>query len=93
MCPCNKFCTYNDSIQSPTSKVFMMKAIILLTLICVPGNIITSILVYTHWTSNGNSIEDKNYLGQFNDTGLDDDLYLNVSYLKGKNIGCPSKLL
>ena len=81
---CNIFSTVDDSIHSPSSKTFMMKAMILLTIICVPGNVITSILVYTHCTSRDNSIEDQNYSSvnenESNDTGLDDEIYSNVSY-------------
>ena len=80
---CNIFGTVDDSIHSPSSKTFMMKAMILLTIICVPGNVITSILVYTHCTSRDNSIEDQNYSSvnenESNDTGLDDEIYSNVS--------------
>ena len=78
MCTCNRFGSYDDSIHSPSSKVFMMKAIILLTIICLPGNLITSILVYSHWTSDGNSKEDKSYSSviesKFSDIGLDDEV-------------------
>ena len=83
---CNIFGTIDDSMNSPSSKTFMMKAIVLLTIICVPGNVITSILVYTHCTSRENSIEQhQNYSSvnenDLNDTGLDDEIYSNVSYL------------
>ena len=49
MCALNMFLTCKDTSNSFGAKWFILKTVILLTLICVPGNIITITLIYKHW--------------------------------------------
>ena len=46
-----KFGVCQNNFCLSESKMFMLLTVILWIIICVPGNIITSILAYKHWSA------------------------------------------
>ena len=66
------FRAWNKSRNSFDSSCFMLKSIILWTIICVPGNIVTTyFVVYKHWASPQNTTnEHQNHSNTNENTSL-----------------------
>ena len=51
-------CVLKDTSESTW---FVIKAIIIWIIICIPGNLVTAIIYYKHWSVTGNSTNDNGY--------------------------------
>ena len=57
----NACCAFKDSINSSESNWFVIQAVLIWLIICIPGNVVTAIIVYTHWSTTSNSTNYRDY--------------------------------